>query len=99
MKVIYVGGTCDFCEYLVANYPPFVLDETVLVKGRHYTVVERWPYTFGPVSGFGVRVAEYPLPENWGHCSCGFREIDGDAAAWNRIMKKNRPKTKELEPA
>lgn len=98
MKVIYVGGTCDFCEYVFANYSncQYTAD---LVKGRAYTIVMKWEVEVDGHVGWGVRLAEIYLPPNWGHCSCQFREIDGDRESFYRMMRENRPKTKELEPA
>lgn len=99
-KVIFVGGTCAFCECVRKNYPERWDDVTELVVGRAYTVrdVDRVRLKEGHV-GYGVRVWEYEHPKLWMHCSCQFREIDGHADAWRRVMHENRPKTKELEPA
>jgi hypothetical protein len=102
MKVIYVGGSCDFCEGFRERYPAnHNSDETHLTKGRHYTVIEQWMVQAPWATGVGYRLAEYTLPPNWGHCSCGFREIEGDAEAWRRLVRENHPKIKdkELEPA
>ena len=98
MKVIYIGGTCEFCEHLMVVHPTCWQDTSYLVKGRAYTVSEKWPVEIDYHKGFGIRLMEHPLPPGWGYCSCQFREIDGDDDAWQKIMEKNRPKTKELEP-
>ena len=97
MKAVYVGGTCEFCEYIYENYDSCFRDESCLVKGRVYTIIDRFFVNEGTVQGYGVRVAEYTLPPGWGHCSCGFREIDGDDAEWRGMLKKDKSKTKELE--
>jgi hypothetical protein len=100
MKVVYVGGTCPFCEGFINN-PEYlhISDESPLTQGRHYTVVQQFEVTMPWASGVGYRLAEYELPDGWGHCSCGFREIDGDKEAFHKMMRENRPKTRELEPA
>jgi hypothetical protein len=99
-KVVFVGGTCPFCECVRQNYPNSWDDVTELMKGRAYTVRETdhidLPEGF---TGCGIRVWEYEHPKRWYHCSCQFREIDGDEDAWNQMMHQHRPKTKELIPA
>lgn len=104
MKVIFVGGECAFCQGFAEHYPESSASNVNdrLVTGRAYHVVEIlearcwWPPF---LSGRGYRLAEITLPPNWGHCSCAFREVEGDADAWHRLLEENRPKTKELEPA
>jgi hypothetical protein len=105
-KVIFVGGPpCEFCRAVIECFPTLWRDST-LVKGRAYTVV--WTMKcFFPLntnlSTIAYRLAEidYPTDSGWKHCSCEFREVDGDAEAWQRILQANRPKIREreLEPA
>ena len=98
MKAVYVGGTCDLCEYIIQKYPEICRPYTELVEGRVYTIVLWEPVELDGHSGFKARTAEVLLPEGWGHCGCGFREIEGDEDAWKRMMHEHRPK-KVLEPA
>lgn len=91
MKVVAVERPpCDVCVT-----DGFRQDERV-VRGRVYTVL-----SIHRLGGHGslFEIAELPLPPCTLFCSCGFSEIDGDMEAWQRVMQKNRPKTKELEPA
>ena len=100
MKAIYIDGTCEFCEYIMTYHPQcWVNGYSNYVKGRCYTIVCRKRYSISGIVGYGVKTAENPLPESIYSCSCQFREIDGDKDAFEKMMLKNRPKTKELEPA
>jgi hypothetical protein len=101
VKLVFVGGTCHFCEYIRDNYPQAwvpEMDDNFLVRGRTYTLETKFKVTLDGIVGYGIRLRELTLPANHGHCSCMFREIEGDDDAWRRIMEENRPKTKELEP-
>jgi len=97
VKAIYKASDCEFCRYLLENFAANVSECDDYVEGRCYTIVEKWKVTVGPVTGYGVRTAEVPLPPHWGSCSCNFREIDGDKDGLKRIMRENRPKVKEPE--
>lgn len=103
-KVVYVGGTCDFCEGFRKwfNHKELEVSETPLVEGRVYTVshefhVECW---WEPYRGSGYQLVEAPPSHpDYGFCSCQFRDVEGDAEEWERIVQRHKPKTKELEPA
>lgn len=101
-KVVFKRGTCAACEHIRDNYPAEWDDDAPLVNGRVYTVKCVNSFTIadkGELVVTGVFIHEYTHPKGWMHCSCQFREIDGDADAWHRIVEKSRPKTKELQPA
>jgi hypothetical protein len=101
-KVVYVVGTCDFCEHLLANYSnSYINVEWELTKGRIYTLEKEWSITVDGKKGVGYRLVEFFLPEGWGHCSCQFRDVEGDGESWRLLIAKHKskPRVKELEPA
>jgi hypothetical protein len=96
-KVLYLETTCEFCEYIFEHHPDQSSRKSELVSGRAYTVSKTTRMDMGGLVGYGVKLVEYDHPLGWYHCSCNFREIDGDADAWSRIVHASRPK--ELQPA
>lgn len=101
MKAIFVGGTCQFCETVKIRYPNNWEDTEGLIKGRAYTIVKMERFVLpppDPIVGYGVQTLEGPmlLGMPMYHCSCMFREIDGDKDSWEGIVRKSRPKTPEL---
>lgn len=92
MRVIFLGGTCKFCDYIIANYPQISESVTDLVRGRCYVVREMRRYRVHGLVGYGVTVVDSPLPPQWESCSCQFREIGGDADEWREILRKHKHK-------
>jgi hypothetical protein len=102
-KVIFVGGPpCEFCRAVIEYYPS-MWRPSALVKGRAYTVTHTKRCFFPldlSLSTTAYRLAEITYPASdteWQHCSCEFREIEGEADAWQRIVEESRPRTRELE--
>ena len=94
MKVIYVGGQCKFCS----SFPRTNHHRDNLVEQRAYTVTHQQKIATPWGRGVGYLLAEVAIKEGWYWCSCAFREVKGDDEAWQRLMEKNTPKVKELEP-
>lgn len=88
MKAVYVGGECEFCRDFPDNDP----SEPELVAGRAYEIVHQEKMTSPNkgIHGVGYRVAGVSLPAHWYHCSCSFREIDGDPDAWRETFQKGK---------
>lgn len=102
MKVVFVGGApCEFCGSIQNDFPDQfdTTPESDLVEGRVYTVIKQWHLCLeNGIKGTGYRLAEYQLEENWGHCSCQFRDVEGDAGEWRKLLREHKHKPKVLEP-
>jgi hypothetical protein len=91
-KVVAVDvPACEFCTAAT-----IFQDDTSVVNGRVYTVQE---YAHAAPGWVLIRLVEIPMTSEEWWCHCGFREIDGDSENWERMMRENRPRTRELEPA
>lgn len=100
MKVVYVGGDpCPFCQAVMAD-STYLWRPTTLVIGRVYTVASAKKYTcpLNPtLTTIAYRLARHEyLGGDWKHCSCEFREIEGDAEEWRKIFANHKHRVKEL---
>jgi hypothetical protein len=97
-KLVYIPTGCDFCTEIY-QLPDQQNNTDMLVKGRVYTEVGRIQgVSPRGTKGEGVMVAEHPLPPNCAWCSCNFRDVDGDAEEWQKLVRENKHKPKVLEP-